>query len=163
MNSQIRSPQVRVIGHDGKQLGVKSIAEAIAAAQNAGYDLVEISPQSNPPVCKILDFSKFRYEREKKAKEARKHHHAGQLKEMRFRVKIGPHDFDIKANAIEEFLKRQNKVRVSIVFHGREMEHRDLGVGLVNKLKEKIAKVGAVEQEPQLLGNRMIMILAPHH
>jgi len=163
MNGQIRSPQVRLIGHDGKQLGVQSITEAINTAQNVGLDLVEISPQSNPPVCKIIDFSKFRYEREKKAKEARKHHHGGQLKEMRFRVKIGPHDFDIKANAIEEFLRRHNKVRVSIIFYGREMEHRDLGMELVRKLKEKIVKVGQVEQEPQLLGNRMIMILTPHH
>lgn len=124
---------------------------------------MEISPQANPPVCKVLDFSKFRYEREKKAREARKHHHAGQVKEMRFRVKIGPHDFDIKANAIEGFLKDHNKVRVSIVFHGREMEHRELGVNIVNKLKERLVNIGQVEQQPQLLGNRMTMILIPNH
>lgn len=163
MNGQIRASQVRLIDHDGRQLGIKNITEAINAAQNCGLDLVEISPQSVPPVCKIIDFSKFRYEREKKLKEARKHHHAGQLKEMRFRVKISPHDFDIKLNAIEEFLKRHNKVRISILFHGREMEHKELGTDIVNRLKERLVKVGQVEQEPQLLGNRMVMIMVPHH
>jgi len=163
MNGQIRSSQVRLIDPDGKQLGVKSLNEAISAAQNHGLDLVEISPQSVPPVCKILDYSKFRYEREKKLKEARKHHHAGQLKEMRFRLKISPHDFEIKASAIEEFLKRHNKVRISIMFHGREMEHKELGVDMVNRLKERLSKVGQVEQSPLLLGNRMIMIMIPNH
>ncbi len=163
MNGQIRSSQIRLIDPKGAQLGVKNLTEAIQIAQGFDLDLVEISPQSVPPVCKILDFSKFRYEREKKLKEARKHHHAGQLKEMRFGLKISPHDFDIKANAIEEFLKRHNKVRVSILFRGREMEHKELGIGLVNRLKERLTKVGQVEQQPQLLGNRMIMIMVPHH
>src|SRR5207245_7489654 len=111
-------------------------------AQNKGTDLVEIAPQNNPPVCKLADFSKFRYEREKKLKEARKKHKGGQVKELRIRPKIGFHDLDIKIDHMREFIAERDKVRLTVVFRGREMEHQDLGKVLAARVKERIADVG---------------------
>ncbi len=122
---------------------------------------MEIAPNANPPVCKVLDFSKYRYEREKQLKEARKHQKGGHVKELRFRPKIGKHDFDTKLRAMQKFLENRDKVRVSVVFHGREMEHRDLGIKMLDKIKEQLGGISAVESEPQLLGNRLILMLAP--
>ncbi len=122
---------------------------------------MEIAPNANPPVCKVLDFSKYRYEREKQLKEARKHQKGGHVKELRFRPKIGKHDFDTKLRAMQKFLENRDKVRVSVVFHGREMEHRDLGIKMLDKIKEQLGDISAVESEPQLLGNRLILMLAP--
>jgi translation initiation factor IF-3 len=130
-------------------------------AQERGHDLVELAPNANPPVCKILDFSKFRYEKEKQRKEAKKHQKGGHVKEMRFRPKISDHDFETKVRAIERFLNNRDKVRISVVFHGREMEHRDLGLKLIARIKEFLNDNFAVESEPQLLGNRLILMLAP--
>lgn len=146
---------------DGTQLGVKPIDEALRLASDRGSDLVEIAPTATPPVCKILDFSKFRYEREKQRKEARKHTKGGHVKEIRFRPKISPHDLDTKIRAMQKFLGNRDKVRVSVIFHGREMEHRDLGLKLIDKVKEQVAELGAIEAEPSLLGNRLIVMLAP--
>lgn len=123
--------------------------------------MVEIAPNASPPVCKVLDFSKYRYEREKQLKEARKHQKGGHVKELRFRPKIGKHDFDTKLRAMQKFLENRDKVRVSVVFHGREMEHRDLGIKMLDKIKEQLGEISAVESEPQLLGNRLILMLAP--
>jgi translation initiation factor IF-3 len=152
---------VRLIDQDGTQLGVKSIAEALRIAEDRGHDLVEIAPSANPPVCKVLDFSKYRYEKEKQRKEARKHQKGGHVKEVRFRPKISEHDFDTKVRFIRKFLNNRDKVRISVIFHGREMEHRDLGLGLIHKMKELVAENAVVESEPQLLGNRLILMLAP--
>lgn len=124
-------------------------------------DLVEIAAQNNPPVCRLADFAKFRYEREKKLKEARKKQKGGQVKELRIRPKIGLHDLDIKINHMREFIKERDKVRLTIVFRGREMEHPDQGKILVNRVKEQIADVAILEQDAQMEGNRMSLLFAP--
>lgn len=162
-NGSIRAAEVRLIDFNGAQLGVVSLAQALATAQERGMDLIEIAPQASPPVCKILDFSKFKYEREKKLKLSRKKHHGGQLKEIRFRPKIGEHDFQTKLKAISNFLAEKDKVRVIMFFRGREMEHQDLGMKLLARLRETFDKIAIVEQSPQLNGNRLVMVLAPHH
>lgn len=161
MNEEIRSREVRLIDEDGTQLGIKSLHEAISMAQSRGKDLLEIAPGANPPVAKIADFSKFRYEREKRIKESRKHQKAGLVKEIRFRVMIGEHDLATKIQHAKEFIDERFKVRMTVVFRGREMEHRDLGVNLLNKIKEMLDGKFMIEQDPQLEGNRMSMLLAP--
>lgn len=142
-------------------VGIKSIQDALRMAEESGYDLIEIAPGANPPVCKLGNFSKFVYEKEKKLKEARKNRGGGQVKEIRIRPKIGEHDLNVKINAITKFLKHHHKVRVSFVFMGREMEHRDIAVNMLEKIKQQIDGIGTTEQEPQMYGNRMITILVP--
>ena len=161
INYQIRARDVRLIDIDGTQLGIKSIEEAIRIAQNKNTDLVEIAPQNNPPVCKLADFSKFRYEREKKLKEARKKHKGGQVKELRIRPKIGFHDLDIKIDHMREFIAERDKVRLTIVFRGREMEHTDQANHLVARVKEKISDVAILEQDTPMEGNRKSLLFAP--
>ncbi len=152
---------MRLIDQDGTQLGIKSLDEALRVAADRGSDLVEIAPSANPPVCKVLDFSKYRYEREKQRKEAKKHQKGGHVKEIRFRPKISEHDLNTKIRAMQTFLENRDKVRISLVFHGREMEHRELGLRLIDKVKEQLAAVSSVESEPFQLGNRLILMLAP--
>jgi translation initiation factor IF-3 len=152
---------VRLIDQDGTQLGVKSIDEAIRIAQDRGQDLVEVAPGANPPVCKVLDFSKYRYQREKERKEAKKHQKGGHVKEIRFRPKISPHDLDTKIRAMQKFLGQRHKVRVSVIFHGREMEHTDLGKKLLERVKENLVDLSAPEADPSMMGNRMIVMFAP--
>jgi translation initiation factor IF-3 len=130
-------------------------------AEDSGYDLIEIAPGATPPVCKLGNFSKFVYEKEKKLKEARKNRGGGQVKEIRIRPKIGEHDLNVKINAITKFLKDHHKVRVSLVYMGREMEHREIGTIMLDKIKTAINGVGVVESEPQMYGNRMITIFVP--
>ncbi len=153
---------MRLINHEGQMVGIKPIHEALKLAEETGYDLIEIVANSVPPVCKLGNYSKFVYEKEKKAKDARKSKSAGQVKEIRFRPRIGEHDFNFKVNNIVKFLKDKHKVRVSIVFFGREMEHTDLATGMVQKLEVGIQGVGIMEQKPQMLGNRLILTLVPH-
>jgi len=143
-------------------IGVKPLHEALKLAQETGYDLIEIVPTAVPPVCKLGNYSKFVYEKEKKAKDARKSKASGQVKEIRFRPRIGEHDFNFKLNNIVKFLKDRHKVRISIVFYGREMEHTDLATGMVQKIETGIQGVGIMEQRPQMLGNRLNLILVPH-
>ncbi len=143
-------------------VGVKTIQEALKMAEDAGYDLIEIAPAVSPPVCKLGNFSKFLYEKEKKLKEARKNRGGGQVKEIRIRPKIGEHDLMVKINAITKFLKEHHKVRVSFVFMGREMEHREIGQKMLEKIEQQVDGVGVVEQRPQMYGNRMITIFVPH-
>jgi translation initiation factor IF-3 len=161
VNNEIRAQEVRLIDQNGEMLGVKPIREALNLALETGYDLIEIAPAAAPPVCKLGNFSKFVYEKEKKLKEARKHKGAGQLKEIRIRTKIGVHDFDVKINAIIKFLTERNKVRISFVFFGREMEHRDMAYKMIDRIEKQIAEVGTMESRPQMYGNRMITILVP--
>jgi translation initiation factor IF-3 len=142
-------------------VGVKTIQEALKMADEAGYDLIEIASAVSPPVCKLGNFSKFLYEKEKKLKEARRNRGGGQVKEIRIRPKIGEHDLMVKINAIAKFLKEHHKVRVSFVFMGREMEHRDIGAKMLEKIEQQIAEVGVVESRPQMYGNRMITIFVP--
>lgn len=142
-------------------VGVKTIQEALRMAEDAGYDLIEIAPEASPPVCKLGNYSKFLYEKEKKLKEARKNRGGGQVKEIRIRPKIGEHDLMVKINALTKFLKEHHKVRVSFVFMGREMEHREIGQKMLEKIEQQIAEVGVVESRPQMYGNRMITIFVP--
>lgn len=148
---------------DGTQLGVKPLPEALALSRQRGFDLVEIAPQANPPVCKILDYSKFRYETEKKDREARKKQKAGLLKEVRFKPHIGAHDLDTKIKHISEFIAAHDKVRITVVFRGREMQHRDLGMKLLDTIKERLEATASVEQAPMPDRNRLIMTLIPKH
>jgi translation initiation factor IF-3 len=150
-----------LIDQDGTQLGVRPIEEAIRIAVDRGSDLVEIAPGASPPVCKVLDFAKFRYERDKQRKEARKHQKGGHVKEVRFRLKIGVHDFETKMRAMNKFLGQRDKVRISVIFQGREMEHKDLGHRLFDKVKETLGEISILESEPQMYGNRLIAIFAP--
>lgn len=161
INGQIRAPQVRLIDEDGTQLGVKSLEEAIRTAQDRGKDLVEVAPQAQPPVCKVVDFSKYRYEKEKQKKEARKHQKGGHVKEIRFRPQIGEHDFVTKLRAVQKFLEDRDKVRITVMFRGREMEHKDLGQRIIERLKEHLGELATVESNPMMMGNRMILMLAP--
>lgn len=150
-----------MISEDGEQLGIKSVREAISIAQSRELDLIEIAPGANPPVCKIVDFSKFKYEMDKKRREAKKKQKAGHLKEIRIRPKIGAHDFDIKIKHIEEFIAARDKVRVTVIFRGREMEHRELGAQLLATLKERLAVTAELEQDAMLEGNRLSLMFVP--
>lgn len=152
-----------MIDTDGTQLGIKPTAEAIAIAKSKNMDLVEIAAQANPPVCKILEFSKFLYDQEKKERSARKKQKTGLLKEIRFSPVIGVHDLDVKVRHAEEFLKERDKVRLTVVFRGRQMQHRDLGLKLLMSIQEKLQAVAVVEQAPLPDRNRLVMTLAPKH
>jgi translation initiation factor IF-3 len=162
INHQIRVPQVRLIAEDGAQLGIKSTNEALKTAQDAGKDLVEIAPMANPPVCKIIDYSKLKYEQDKKAREAKKKQKGGHLKEIRMRPNIGEHDLTVKLNHIREFLEAKDLVRVSIMFRGRENMHRDLGQVVAKKIQESVADLGETQGRPSMMGNRLILNLSPH-
>jgi translation initiation factor IF-3 len=163
INQQIRSAQVRLIDSDGSQLGIKGINEAIAAARAKNLDLVEVAPKANPPVCKILDFSKFKYEQDKKQREARKNQKAGLLKEVRLSPVIGAHDLDVKLKHAEEFLKAHDKVRITVVFRGRQMQHQEIGQKLLRDIQERLSALAVVEQAPASERNRLMMTLTPKH
>ncbi|MHB0996543.1 MAG: translation initiation factor IF-3 [Elusimicrobiales bacterium] len=163
VNRNVTAPQVRLIDMHGTMLGVKPLAEAVAMARGANLDLVEISPDANPPVCKVMDFSKFLYEKEKQDRENRKKQKAGVLKEIRLNPRIATHDLQTKVKHIEEFLKEHNKVRVTVVFRGRENQHRNLGEEILMSIKDNLSNVGIIEGKPQLMGNRMSIMLAPAH
>jgi translation initiation factor IF-3 len=150
-----------LIDEDGTMVGLKTINEAITLAQTRGKDLVEIVPQSSPPVCKVIDFSKFRYEQDKKEREARKKQKASQLKEVRVRPRIGEHDLEIKLKHAREFLMANDKVQITVMFMGREMQHRELGMALINKIKANLADVSDVEHSPSMFGNRIFLNLMP--
>jgi len=161
VNRNITSPQVRLIDMHGTMLGVKPLIDAVTMAKGAGLDLVEISPDANPPVCKVMDFSKFLYEKDKQDKENRKKQKAGVLKEIRLNPRIASHDLQTKVKHIEQFLKEHNKVRVTVVFRGRENQHRNLGEEILNAVRDHLSTVGAPEGRPQMMGNRMSIMLAP--
>ncbi|OGS02601.1 MAG: translation initiation factor IF-3 [Elusimicrobia bacterium RIFOXYA1_FULL_47_7] len=157
----MRVGQVRLIDEDGTQVGIKSIQEALKLAQERGKDLVEIAPLANPPVCKVLDFSKYRYEEDKKARDARKKQKGGHLKEVRVRPRISEHDLEIKLRHAKDFLAEFNKVQVTIVFMGRENQHKDLGYALGEKIKGLLIEYGDLEGRPSSFGNRIIMTFIP--
>jgi len=142
-------------------LGVKPIQEALALARERGLDLVEIAPQARPPVCKVLDYSKYLYEQEKKLKDARKKQHSSELKELRIKPRIASHDLETKVRHMEEFIGKGDKVRLTVVFHGRENQHRDLGRKLIEQLRDRFAATAAVDGGIQTQGNRMSITLAP--
>jgi translation initiation factor IF-3 len=145
----------------GTMLGIKPLIEAVTMAKGANLDLVEISPLANPPVCKVMDFSKFLYEKEKQDRENRKKQKAGVLKEIRLNPRIASHDLQTKVKHIETFLKEHNKVRVTVVFRGRENQHRNLGEEILVSIRDNLAGIGVPEGKPQMMGNRMSIMLAP--
>ena len=161
INNRITAKEVRVIDTDGTQIGVKPISEALALARQRSLDLIEIAPQANPPVCKILDYSKFKYEQDKQKRESRKKQKAGLLKEVRFKPHIGAHDLDVKIKHIGEFIAAHDKVRITVVFRGREMQHRDLGMKLLDTIRDRLVETTAVEQAPIPDRNRLVMTLIP--
>jgi len=150
-----------LIDEEGKLTGIVETREALLAARNKQLDLVEIVPGETPPICKIMNYSKYRYEQEKKDKEARKRRRIGQLKEVRMRATIGEHDLEIKSRHIREFLESGRKVKVTVNFKGRETSHADLGRKLLETIKENFSLIGACEQKPRLEGYRMTMLLVP--
>ena len=161
INEQIKSPQVRLIGNDGAQLGILSVHDALNMAYDKGLDLVEISPGGNPPVCKIMDYGKFKFEKEKKEKESKKKQNVIEIKEIKFSCRIGQHDLDTKLGHAHRFLAAGNKVKMTIMVSGREMKHTDLGYKLMEQIAEACSEDGVVEKNPSLDGRFMTMFVAP--
>ena len=160
-NHRIRAREVFLVDASGQKLGVVSLNDAMAAARQAGLDLVEVSGNTNPPVCKILDFGKFRYELAKRDREAKRHNLAAKVKEMKFHVNIDPHDYATKMRHAEGFLWKGMKVKVVMAFRGREMQHQDLGKSLVNSIRNDLKLVGVADAEPKLIGKNITMMLTP--
>jgi len=160
VNNWIRAPKVRVVFPDGDAEVMKT-EDAIAKAKEFGLDLIEISPNTDPPVCKILDMGKYKYEQEKKLKESKKHQKNIVVKEMRFRPKTQEHDYQTKLGHIKKFLANKDKVKVNIFFKGREITHQDLGMAMVEKLKEDLAELGQPEYMPKLEGRNITVVFAP--
>lgn len=160
-NQYIRVPEVRLIDENGAQAGVVPTSEALARAQAAGKDLIEISPMARPPVCKITEFSKFRYEISKKEKESKKKQKTIQLKEVRLRTRIAGHDLEVKTKKIREFLLEGNNVQLTVMFSGREMQHKDLGLAIFDKIKEQVADIASVDGRVSSMGTRSFLTLNP--
>ncbi len=154
-------PQVRLIGVDGEQLGIVDTAEALKRAQEADLDLVEVSPNSKPPVTRLLDYSKYRYEQVQKQKAARKHQQQVNIREIKLRPKIADHDYETKKGHVERFLRQQNKVKITIMFRGREQTHPERGRALLKRLFEDLDGLAVIESEPLQEGRNMSMLLAP--
>ncbi len=154
-------PSVRLVGFDGEMIGIVPTREAMAKAEETGFDLVEISPNAEPPVCKLLDFGKFKYEQQKKKNEARKKQKIIEVKEIKLRPNIDDHDYDVKMRAATSFLDEGDKVKVTMRFRGREMMHQDLGMNVLMRVKDQLDPLAKVEQTPQLEGRQMTMVLAP--
>ncbi|MBI05060.1 MAG: translation initiation factor IF-3 [Pelagibacteraceae bacterium] len=160
-NEQITASEVRVISSTGKQLGIISIREALIAAEDEGFDLVEVSPDSNPPVCKIIDYGKLKYREQKSKKEAKKKQKTIEVKEIKMRPGIDTHDYNVKIKALSKFIGGGNKVKVSMRFRGREMEHQNLGFDLLKKLTQEVEDYAKVEVPPKSEGKQIMMILVP--
>jgi translation initiation factor IF-3 len=161
INERIRVPEVRLIDEKGEQVGVIKVDDALNYARERDLDLVEIAPEARPPVCRVLDYSKYKYEQEQKKKAARKHQQQVTVREMKLRPKIATHDYETKKGHILRFLKQGQKVKVTIMFRGREMAHPERGETLLRKVADELAEFGTIEQRPNQEGRNMIMILAP--
>jgi translation initiation factor IF-3 len=161
INERIRAREVRLIDSDGTQLGVKALPEAMSIARSMDLDLVEVAADANPPVCRIMDFNRFKYETAQRAKESRKKTTSTSIKEMKYRPKIGVGDFDTKTRQVARFLGEGHKVKITIMFRGREMSHPELGKKILDHVAETVGEVAKVEAEPKLDGRNMIMVLAP--
>jgi translation initiation factor IF-3 len=161
INDAIRVPRVRLIGEEGQQLGIKQTDEARTYAYDKGMDLVEVAAQADPPVAKVMDYGKYRYEQEQKAKQARKNQVQIHVKEIKLRPKIGQHDYETKMGHVVRFLNQRAKVKVTIMFRGREREHPDRGRDLLMRLAEDVKELGTIETQPLLEGRNMTMVLAP--
>jgi len=161
INEEIRGKEVRLISADGEQLGIFSVKEALKKAQESDLDLVEIAPNAKPPVCRIMDFGKFKYEQSKREKEARKKQKIISVKEVKIRPNIEDHDLSVKTKNAVKFLNEGDKVKVTLMFRGREMAHAELGKKLLNRIAEITQDIANVERQPKVEGRNMIMILAP--
>jgi translation initiation factor IF-3 len=161
INEDIRNNVVHLIDKDGANLGSVPIAEAMAKAQEAGLDLVEISPNASPPICKILDYGKYKYQEQKKAAEARKKQKVVEVKEIKYRPMIDDHDCEVKMRSMKRFFEEGDKVKVTLRFRGREMAHQELGTRLLDRVKEDVSKLAKVEMDARLEGRQMVMVLAP--
>jgi translation initiation factor IF-3 len=161
INREIRAASVRVINMDGEQLGVITLAEALAEAAKAGLDLVEVSPTAAPPVCRIMDYGKFRYQQSKKVQVSKKSQTVIQVKEIRLRPKTEEHDLEVKIKHIRKFLDQHNKVKISMIFRGREIAYTDIGRKIMEDLKNTLADGCVIDQQPKLEGRNMIMIISP--
>jgi translation initiation factor IF-3 len=161
INDAIRVPRVRLIGEDGSQLGIKSVDDARDYAYGKNLDLVEVAAQADPPVAKVMDYGKYKYEQEQKAKQARKHQSQIQVKEIKLRPKIGIHDYNTKKGHVERFLNQRAKVKVTIMFRGRETTHPERGRDLLLRLADEVKEIGAIESQPLLDGRNMVMVLGP--
>ena len=161
VNEEIRAPQVRLIDQDGEMQGVMSAREALIRAYDVGLDLLEISPNAVPPVVKILDYGKYKYEQQKKANEARKRQKVVEIKEIKVRPNIDDHDYDVKMRQAKEFISEGDKVKVTLRFRGREMAHQDLGLKVLDRIRTELAETTKVESMPRLENRQMIMVLAP--
>jgi translation initiation factor IF-3 len=161
VNEDIRVREVHLIDQDGHNLGNVSIAVALQKAQEASLDLVEIAPNAEPPVCKLLDYGKYKYQEQKKQAEARKRQKVVEVKEVKFRPMIDDHDYDVKMRSMHRFFEEGDKVKVTLRFRGREMAHQELGTKLLNRVKEDLAELAKVEMEPRFEGRQVVMVLAP--
>jgi translation initiation factor IF-3 len=161
LNERIRVPEVRLIGADGEQVGVVPTDEALKRAQDQDLDLVEVAPEAKPPVARLLDYSKYKYEQEQKAKAARKHQQQVNVREIKLRPKIADHDYETKKGHVERFLRNRDKVKVTIMFRGRETTHPERGRALLERLFEDVEELATIEQEPEQEGRNMHMLLAP--
>ncbi|MCL2144336.1 MAG: translation initiation factor IF-3 [Endomicrobia bacterium] len=161
INQFIRVPEVRLIDSDGNQVGIVKTNDALSMAQAKGLDLVEISPMAKPPVCKIINFSKFKYDTEKKEKEARKKQRISHLKEVRIRPRIGEHDLEVKIKHAREFIEHGDKVQLTAMFSGREMQHKELGIKIMDRIKDSLADIAEPEGRTSSMGTRVFLTLAP--
>uniref|UniRef100_UPI0038CDB872 translation initiation factor IF-3 n=1 Tax=Primorskyibacter aestuariivivens TaxID=1888912 RepID=UPI0038CDB872 len=161
VNDKIRSPEIRLIGAEGENVGVVTPRRALEMAQDAGLDLVEISPNANPPVCKIMDFGKFKYEQQKRESEARKKQKIIEVKEVKFRPNTDTHDYEVKMRNVFKFLENGDKVKVTLRFRGREMAHQNLGRELLERVAEDVKEIGKIENMPKMEGRQMIMMIGP--
>jgi translation initiation factor IF-3 len=161
VNERIRVPQVRLVGDDGNQVGVMDTEEALAYARERDLDLVEVAPEARPPVCRVLDYSKYKYEQEQKAKAARRHQKQVTIREIKFRPKIATNDYETKRAHVERFLRGDDKVKVTIMFRGRETSHPERGERLLMRLAEDLSEFGTIEQSPTQDGRNMTMLLGP--
>ncbi|MBE9128888.1 MULTISPECIES: translation initiation factor IF-3 [unclassified Coleofasciculus] len=161
INERIRFPEIRVIDMDGTQLGIISPQDALRIAEEKELDLVLVSDKADPPVCRIMDYGKYKFEQEKKAREARKKQHTADVKEVKMRYKIEDHDYYVRVNAAERFLKSGDKVKATITFRGREIQHSDLAEDLLKRMATDLQKVAEVQQAPKREGRNMMMLLSP--
>lgn len=163
MNEEIRAREVRLVGTEGEQLGILPVREALRIAYERGLDLVEVAPGAKPPVCRIMDYGRFKYEQARKEREARKRQKQVDIKEVKMRPRIEEHDFAVKARNAERFLREGDKVKATIMFRGREIVHADLGKEVLDRLAAYVANVGVVEKPARVEGRNMTMILAPRN
>lgn len=161
VNDRIETTEVRLVGEDGEMIGVVRLREALERAREAGLDLVEVSPTAKPPVCKILDYGKFKYEAQKRANVARKKQRVIEVKEIKMRPNIDDNDYGIKMKKVRHFLEEGDKVKVTMRFRGRELSHQNLAMNILTKVKDEVSDLGKVEQFPKMEGRQMVMVMAP--